>query len=256
MRSLCRTLFPGLIATLALGVLASAAAADTGSTAPTIAGVSASNVTEHDATLEAQIETSDLETTYEIWLEERVECKAEANTGCPVELEGEGAEYLVGHGQIAAGDSAQTVSADFTRLEANDYSYSYWVVATNSLGKTESPHQVLKPLPEGSAPPTDSTSSAATPSATTGVGPSGTASVSGGSGQSSSTPGVVAISLVSSLVSPLGRGKVLTKARRLSNALQACTHKPQKQRSDCQRQAKKAYGPAGKAKGSSRKSSR
>jgi len=42
---------------------------------------------------------------------------------------------------------------------------------------------------------------------------------------------------------PKAPAKALTKAQKLAKALQACHHKPKKQRASCQRQAHKHYGP-------------
>src|ERR1700677_1365179 len=130
MRSLRRTLFTGLVAVLALGLLASMAAADTSGTAPTIESVSVLGITEHDATLEAQIDPGGLATTYEIWLE----------YGCPIEPGESSCAWRMAksieRGQIGADSSTQTVSADL-RLEPSQL-YGYWVVAINSAGETVS----------------------------------------------------------------------------------------------------------------------
>jgi hypothetical protein len=206
---------------------------------PSIDSESASNITEHSATLEAQINPDGLETSYEIWLAEKVECQA--GRECPLELDGEISESRVVHGQIAAGDSAQTVSADLAHLEEGSYAYSYWVVATNSAGKTESLHQAFTALPEGSVPSGDSASSAATLSATSGGGQSGTVSTSAGSGESLSAPSSALGVTATSLISPLGKSRVLTKTQKLSNALKACDKKPKKQRASCKKQAEKKY---------------
>jgi hypothetical protein len=47
--------------------------------------------------------------------------------------------------------------------------------------------------------------------------------------------------------------KALTRAQKLARALKACKRKPQKKRAACQRQARRAYGPVGKAMQSHRK---
>jgi len=105
---------------------------------PVIESESATGITEHDATLEAAINPEGLETEYEIWLVYHT-CQ-----GPGLQCQ-EISEERLGHGQLAAGDEAQTVSADLTRLQPG-YSYNYWVVATNSGGKIESPHETFKAL--------------------------------------------------------------------------------------------------------------
>ena len=94
---------------------------------PVIESVSASGITEHAATLEAQIDPGDLLTTYEFWIE--YGCGIGNHDSC-MWL----ASKSVGHGQIAAGDEAQAVSVD-ADLEPG-HSYNYRVVATNSDGET------------------------------------------------------------------------------------------------------------------------
>jgi hypothetical protein len=94
---------------------------------PVIESVSVSGITEHDATLEAQIDPSGLLTTYEFWIE--YGCGIGNHDSC-MWL----ASKSVGHGQIAAGDEAQAVSVDADLEPGN--SYNYWVVATNSDGET------------------------------------------------------------------------------------------------------------------------
>ena len=100
---------------------------------PVIEDESASSITEHDATLEAQINPIVDETEYEFWLE----CAAGCASGSP---------ERVGAGHIPAGDSTHSVSVDLSDLQPGA-SYTYWVLATSSDGKTESPHETFKALP-------------------------------------------------------------------------------------------------------------
>lgn len=121
-------------------------AAALASSAPVIESESVSNLTEHGATLEAQISAEGLETTYELWLDYR-DCQ---NTP-PGEYECESiSEERVGYGQLAAGDQARRVSADVSHLEPG-YSYGYRLLATNSAGKTEGLHP-FEALPAGVCP--------------------------------------------------------------------------------------------------------
>jgi hypothetical protein len=50
-----------------------------------------------------------------------------------------------------------------------------------------------------------------------------------------------------------GKAKPLTRAQKLVRALKACSRRPKRKRSACERQARRAYAPAGKAKKSNRR---
>lgn len=117
----------------------------TAGAAPSINGVSVSGVTEDGATLEAQINPGGLATTYEFWVE--YGCGIGNHDAC-LWL----ASKSVGHGQIAAGDEAQAVSAD-AALEPG-HSYDYWVVATNSDGETRLDGGIFTTPPASSGAPT------------------------------------------------------------------------------------------------------
>jgi alpha-tubulin suppressor-like RCC1 family protein len=112
--------------------------------APTIGGASVSDITEHSAKLWAQINPNGLETEYELLLTYMV-CQSPTGYNCQVIT-----SERVGRGTIAAGDEAQTVSADATKLSPG-YSYDYSVIATNSGGESKG-GSTFKTLPEGSAP--------------------------------------------------------------------------------------------------------
>ncbi len=49
-----------------------------------------------------------------------------------------------------------------------------------------------------------------------------------------------------------GKAKPVTRAQKLARALKACTSKPKRKRAACERQARRSYGPVGKAKKSNR----
>jgi hypothetical protein len=70
---------------------------------PTIVSESATNVAEHDVTLEAQIDPNGLETTYEFWIES-ANCQPGPCDSISVDS--------VGHGDIAAGSTDQRVSIE------------------------------------------------------------------------------------------------------------------------------------------------
>ena len=106
---------------------------------PRIDSLSVCGVTAHDATLRASINPNGLETTYEFW-REYATCQ-----GPDVQCESI-AVGPVGQGDILAGDSDQTVTAELSDLQPN-YSYTYWVVANSSAGRTESSHETFNAQP-------------------------------------------------------------------------------------------------------------
>lgn len=116
---------------------------------PTIGSVSAANITEHGARLEAQINPEGAETSYEILFECQI-ASLEPGVGC-----GPGSEPVPGdahgHGDIVAGSEDRTVGVTVTRLHPG-YSYWYGVLATNAAGKTESLHHLLQTSPPGACP--------------------------------------------------------------------------------------------------------
>jgi hypothetical protein len=72
------------------------------------------------------------------------------------------------------------------------------------------------------------------------------------------TPGSLTFSGLGNLplpapVSAKSKAKPLTRAQKLSGALKVCRKKPRKKRPACEKQARRAYGPAGKAKKSNRR---
>ena len=105
--------------------------------APVIEGERAWNITEHSATLEAEVEpegpeegsAGPQEATYEIRLATYGECLE----SCEIL-----SEERVSSGRLLADGSAQTVSADVSGLQPH-WHYSYRVIATNSAGTTTGP---------------------------------------------------------------------------------------------------------------------
>ena len=200
------------------------------SSLPSIVSVSVSGVTERDATLEAEVNPEGLATTYEFWLEYKV-CQG---PGIPCESI---ATNSVAQGHIAAGDEGQAVSTDLNDLHPG-YSYTYWVVATNSAGNSASLPQNFKTL----------------------------LALAGGSPEPSykSEPSVEAITLGNTLTtgaplittSPADTTTTtttkaltaapLTRAQNLAKALKMCDKKPKKLRVGCQKRARKTYGTSGK----------
>lgn len=132
-----------VVVMLLLGAASSSAA-----TPPSILGESAVGVTEHDATLGAQINPNGLETSYQFRLE----------SGCPVS----GLSclaitvYPLSAGSIPASSESQNVSLDLNTasvtLQAGE-EYRYSVTATNTAGPAaEGPPQIFT-TPSGSIQP-------------------------------------------------------------------------------------------------------
>jgi hypothetical protein len=127
-----RKSFPAQVLLLALiactvmagGLVLSGTQALAAGSEPVIISISASNVSEHGATLEAQIDSNGLETTYEFWVES-ANCQPGPCNSISV--------GSVGHGYISAGLASQTVSVVLSDLQPY-YSYTYWVFAANSAG--------------------------------------------------------------------------------------------------------------------------
>jgi hypothetical protein len=111
---------------------------------PTIEGMTATNQTATGAAVTAQIDPQGSETTWEI----RLQC-GEPYPG-PIDCEKPVDGLQPNTGKLAAGTTAQTVSAEFTGLHAG-YVYSYVVTATNAAGTSEK-GQVFQTLPAGSVP--------------------------------------------------------------------------------------------------------
>ena len=101
--------------------------------APAIDSESVSNLTPTDATLEAQINTEGLETTYTFYLQEAPLC---LDFGCEI---AEHEPIALPAGRLLGSFVAQNVSVDLnsagvTLLPGADY--RYWVTATNAAGPT------------------------------------------------------------------------------------------------------------------------
>lgn len=110
---------------------------------PSIESLSVSQLSSHRATLVAQIDADQLETTFEFWVE---------YANCQNVPPGYGecdsiSVRKVGAGTIPAGPNGQYVSATASHLQG-EYVYGYWVVATNSAGERKSAEQTFKALAE------------------------------------------------------------------------------------------------------------
>jgi IPT/TIG domain len=106
-------------------------------TAPSITALLASRVRETSARLSARIHLHGLATSYTFWVKYDP-CQhgaGECAKGPQTELVAEGA--------LPAGDRAETVQTQLGNLQ-HGCLYSYWVVAKNSAGETESSRQNLE----------------------------------------------------------------------------------------------------------------
>jgi alpha-tubulin suppressor-like RCC1 family protein len=204
--------------------------------APAIESVSVSGITEHDATLEAQIDTGGLETTYQFTMWSicggKGVCQIVTN-------------YRLPSGELLGSFAPQRVSLDLSSagvtLESGG-TYFYSLTATNIAGTTET-HSRAFTTPEGFFEPLSSASSSTTgngesPPATGGSGQSGSSNASTGSGTSPLTPAVTP--LVSPLVKTVDP-KVLTKAQKLAKALMQCKEEPRHKQAACEKQAARKY---------------
>jgi hypothetical protein len=201
--------------------------------APAIDSESVSHVTSTDATLEAQINTEGLETSYEFHL---------ATPPCPSGCEHLQYIFPLPSGKLLGSSVTQSVSLDLNSAGVTltpGQRYEYWVTATNAGGTATT----LSEEKTFAATGADQTFTAAVP-AQGGQPPSDSAP--SGSGGSSSTPNVNAPGLQVAKTTAL---KSLTSTQKLAKAVRACKHKPKKQRASCVKQAHKKYGKtASKAK--------
>ncbi len=206
---------------------------------PTIDSESVSKVTEHDATLEAQINTEGLETSYQFHLSSICGGKGV----CMIVI-----NYPLPSGILLGSFVDQRVSLDLntagvTLQPGGQYFYS--VTATNADGTAGAseggrsfitPEPVAQPLGAGLSP--TSGGGGQSPGSASG----GQSAASGGS-PSSSTPGVQSPDLQVGKTTKL---EPFENAQKLSKALKLCKRKPKKQRATCRTQAHKRYATSGK----------
>jgi hypothetical protein len=211
---------------------------------PSIESESVSHLTPTDGTLEAQVNTEGLETTYEFYLQEAPLC---LDFGCEVP---EREPLALPAGKLLGSFVGQSVSVDLnsagvTLLPGADY--RYWVTASSAAGATRGQTQRFI-APEDGVQPLDTT----TPSGTNGNN-QGTSSTPTGSG-GSPAPGVTPLGPQIVCLCNCGRGchgkkvgpKHLTQTQKLSKALKACAKKPKSKSTACKKRARKQYGTTGK----------
>jgi hypothetical protein len=204
--------------------------------APSIESVSISHLTPSDATLEAQINTEDLATTYEFQL-----------WSSPCSKHGAGCELIeeipLPSGLLLGSIVGQSVSLDLNSagvtLGGGEYGFS--VRATNREGGTEAdggtfeaPSGVLDPLS-----PVVSPRSGGGPSMASSNGAQLAGTGSSSSSSFASAPGVQSAGLqVGKTIKPAS----LTSAQKLAKALKVCKGKSKSRRAACERQARAKYG--------------
>jgi alpha-tubulin suppressor-like RCC1 family protein len=202
------------------------------SPAPTIEGVSVSNITEHDATLEAQIDTAGLETSYQFTMWSVCGGRGVCQIVTP---------YTLPSGELLGSFAAQHVSLDLESAGVNlqpGGTYFYSLTATSAGGVTEAQTKTFV-TPEGGVRPLGGTPPTAQPAPVTSATSSpGSPAASGASGVLSSTPDLPPLSspTVKSLRPPL-----LSAARKLAKAVHACKRKAPHRRAVCERKAVRTY---------------
>ncbi len=208
---------------------------------PVIESVSISHLTPTDATLEAQINTEDLSTSYEFQL-----------WSSPCSHKGAGCELIINvplpTGLLLGSFVPQNVSLDLNSADVTlgGGEYGYSVVATNKAGSTsafggvfEAPPGVLDPPSSGASPLPGGGQPLVPNSNNQPTGPGGT----------SSSPSPLSAPDMKVLGSHGGKPDKptsLTGAQRLAKALKACEKKPAGKRAACEMQARKKYGTSGK----------
>jgi hypothetical protein len=214
---------------------------------PAIESTSVSNVTEHDATLEAQIDTEGLETSYQF----RLSAICGGKGACLVVV-----NYPLPSGLLLGSFVDQSVSLDLNSAGVTlqpGGTYTYSLSATNASGTTESaphnfttPENVVQPL--GAGITTSSLSGSGQPAGsdtTSGGQPAG----SGGSHAPGVTPLGPQMCLCNCARGCHGKKVSFehpTRTQKLSKALKLCKKKSKKQRPICKRQAEKKYSATNK----------
>lgn len=232
-------------------------AASLASSSPTIESVSVSGVTEHDVTLEAQINTQGSYTGY--WFQIDTNSSYDfTQADCPFEFPDDAECDSIAVGEplpaglvephpeyIQAGLGEQSVRLDLASIGATlqpSTTYHYRVLASSggnptvvypdqtfeTLGKSWTPPVPIEPLPVNlqiekefeEHPPWDHAPAGSPAEAPTAV-------------------------VAKDGVSP--KPKSQTTAQKLAEALKACKREPKRQRASCRKQAEKKYAAGGKA---------
>ena len=207
---------------------------------PSIESESATSITEHDATLEAQIKPeSGTELTYSVEYGATMSYGMEAPTP-PATIRW----FTCGLQCAGEDDIPRHVSINLTELEPGAI-YHYRIVAANERGTTYGNDATFTTQPSPADPSggeekPPSSGGHETPSTGGSGGPSRTSSTSSGppGGGLSPTPGVT---LLTAPLVKMGVPKALTKAQRLAKALKLCGQKPKHKRAACEKRVKREY---------------
>ena len=221
---------------------------------PVIESESASSITEHDATLEAQIDTSGRYTGY--WFQIDTNASYDfTQPNCPFEFPGDAECESIRVGEplpaglvepqpeyIPAGITDRSVSLDLASIGATlqpGTTYLYRVIASDGGSPTvQGPDQTFTTLPSAGGRGGVEPLHGATPPATSSGDQSGTSgSASSGSDVSATSPELTA----TSFVSPPGKTFELNRAQKRSKALQACKKRDRSRRSElaaCEKRAR------------------
>jgi hypothetical protein len=204
---------------------------------PVIGELSANVITQHDAVLEAEINSQGLATTYEFRLESPL-CQPTLQEHCVAS-----GGSRIATGSIPAGHHPQKASVDLAELGHSltpSTTYGYSVVAANSAGTTVSPQQSFTtPADPTLAPPAepppnnDENSTAITAQAPQQAAPS-------------SPPQGPSAAALGPITPPARKPstKKPTRQQQLSAALRTCDKVSRTTRARCRRQAQEKYGQA------------
>jgi hypothetical protein len=205
---------------------------------PVIESDSVTDITQHDATFEAQIAPNGLETSYQFRV---VESPCHANPlNC--ELVGESL-FPSPAGEIAPVFGVRQVSIDLDaagKVLEPGLEYHYSVLVKNSDGEESGTDQVFT-TPPADIPP------AVTPGAPDGGSQSGSSSPSTGFGGPAASMTRDANASDRQVGEAVGL-KLLTREQKLARALKACKSRPKPLRASCVRLAHKKYGRSHKRK--------
>jgi hypothetical protein len=211
-----------------------------GTATPVLESESVSHLTSTDVTLEAQINTEGLETSYQFTLQPQP-CSEHGVFYCELVAE----PIPLPSGELLGSFVGQSVSLDLNSVGVHltpgeEYSYSVIAGSTDGPSQTfEAPSGVFEPLGITTSTPSGSSQPA-------GSNGSGQSAGSGGSSSSSSSSPPPSIGVLGAQVAKTTELKPSTKAQKVANALKACEKKPPSKRAACERQARKKYGVVAK----------
>ncbi len=212
--------------------------------APVIESESVSNITEHDATLEAQIDPNGGYTGYEFQIDTNGSYNF-ARPSCPFEWPGNSRCEPIGTVEplvaglvepqaayIAAGAGGQSVSLDLASVGTTlqpATTYHYRVRVTNDG------HGIIAGPDQTFTTPAEQSASGGTQGA--------------GSGDTTQAASATASDPMTALQKNTLKPKVLTSTQRLVKALKACAKKPKDRHAKCERQARYEYAATARETG-------